>query len=511
MKDFKYTTIFSSVIRPLVSEEKDKYLAMASSLDVKNFVPDVDTDKEIDLLPIAFNACVANRVNKNCDVVDTKTAVEMYKSFINKPINVEHNRQRVVGTILTAGFSEFGTDKLLQEQDIRERSGPFNITLGGVIWKVVNSELTDIIEESNDPTSEHYMKISASWELGFSDYNLVLLDKNQKNIEGGIEIDDEKEVDSLKENLKIFGGTGKTDSGKYVYRKVINNVLPLGIGLTETPAADVVGVRVKDSPQVKAKLEKDAKPKPVENEKIKENNISQSDEKNVNTEKRVIMKITNIKDITDDNMKELSASTISDFVEQELKEASEKFAAEKKAMEESLETAMKQAKERDESSKATEEELDKVKSALTTLEQERTEKEAEETFNLRMASLDETYDLTDEDREVIASDIKEMDKAAFEGYQKKVSVLLRDKNKQVIEAAQKVAEEKAETKKAKTAEEVEADESAENKAEEAEGTIEEALDTAEVDASEVPVSITIEEPNVYNKYKKAFSIENWIK
>ena len=116
----KYTTIFSSKIKPLVSEEKDKYLAMASLLEVSDFVPELDTDTNIDLLPIAFNACVANRVNKNGDVIDTETALEIYKNFINKPINIEHTRQKVIGTILTAGFSEFGTDKPLSEEQVKD-------------------------------------------------------------------------------------------------------------------------------------------------------------------------------------------------------------------------------------------------------------------------------------------------------------------------------------------------------------------------------------------------------
>ena len=45
----KHKTIFSSNIRPLVQEDKDKYLAMASLMDVGEFIPDVDTKKKIDL------------------------------------------------------------------------------------------------------------------------------------------------------------------------------------------------------------------------------------------------------------------------------------------------------------------------------------------------------------------------------------------------------------------------------------------------------------------------------
>ena len=205
MEELKYTTIFSSTIKPLVSEEKDKYLAMASLLDVGDFIPEVDTEKNIDLLPIAFNACVANRVNKNGDVIDTPTALEIYENFINKPINIEHNRDRVVGAILTAGFSEFGTDKQITAEELKDHKGPFNITLGGIVWKVVNSNLAKMIEDSADPTSEKYQKISASWELGFSDYDLVVIEGEEKNIENAEFVTETEKIGELRANLRSLG------------------------------------------------------------------------------------------------------------------------------------------------------------------------------------------------------------------------------------------------------------------------------------------------------------------
>ena len=185
MKNHKYTTTFSSVVKPVVSEEKDKYLALASMVELEKFLPDVDVEKNVDLLPVAFNAFVANRVNKNGDVVDTDTAVAMYENFVNKPINIEHNRKSIVGTILTAGFSRFGTDEPLSKKEVKDLKEPFNVTLGGVVWKIVDEGLANKIESSSDPTSEDYMGISASWELGFSDYNLVVLEGEEKNIENG--------------------------------------------------------------------------------------------------------------------------------------------------------------------------------------------------------------------------------------------------------------------------------------------------------------------------------------
>jgi len=74
------------IIKPLVSPEKDKYLSLASLAEIRHFLPNIDTSANLDLLPVAFDACVINRVNKNKDVIDTQTALAVYKNFINKPI-----------------------------------------------------------------------------------------------------------------------------------------------------------------------------------------------------------------------------------------------------------------------------------------------------------------------------------------------------------------------------------------------------------------------------------------
>ena len=110
-KQTKFLTTFSNIkIRPVVSEEKDKYLSLASTKQLKKFIPNIDTEANIDLLPVAFDACVVNRVNKNGDVIDNETAANVSKYFVNKPINVEHNRNHVVGCILTSNFSKFGSN-----------------------------------------------------------------------------------------------------------------------------------------------------------------------------------------------------------------------------------------------------------------------------------------------------------------------------------------------------------------------------------------------------------------
>ena len=524
----KYTTTFSSTIKPLVSEEKDKYLAMASLLEVSDFVPDLDTDTNIDLLPIAFNACVANRVNKNGDVIDTETALEIHKNFINKPINIEHNRQRVIGTILSASFSEFGTDKSLTEEEVKETNKPFNITLGGVVWRVVSSELSEMIEESNDPTSEHYQGISASWELGFSDYDLVILEEYEKNIENGKTISSSVEKDELKEHLRSHGGTGVLDSGKRVYRKVVEQVVPLGIGLTETPAADVKGVAVekeeeevkadekagyppncnegyeeKDGKCVKVKnSDKDSPLKQAKSESEPAETTSHSCKNNVNNKKDVVMKITSLKDINNDTLKTLEASAVHDFIQEELKKASHEFAAERDEKEIALKAANEKIDVLSTDCDKVKDELQSISENLKSLEEEKSAKAAEELFNQRMASFDEKYELSDEDRKVIASDIKELDEETYSSYMEKMTVLLSAKDKEAIAAA--VAAEESEVSKKEPQEEAKASEEETN-----EEVVSEALDNAEVETDAVATTTDVEEPTLYEKYKDAFSVDNF--
>ena len=59
MKEFKYTTSFSSVIKALIPEDKDKYLAMASLVDIGDFIPEVDHEKNIDRqFRLFFDVCI---------------------------------------------------------------------------------------------------------------------------------------------------------------------------------------------------------------------------------------------------------------------------------------------------------------------------------------------------------------------------------------------------------------------------------------------------------------------
>ena len=472
---FLYNTTFSSVLRPLVSEEKDKYLALASLAEVGGFIPNVDTEKNVDLLPVAFNAAVVNRVNRNGDVIDGLTALASYKDFINKPINFEHNRERIVGVILTAGFSEFGSDAPLTEDQVKDLKGPYNITLGGVIWKIANPNLATMIEDSSDSTSVNYQKISASWELGFNEYNLIVIEGESKNIEDGSEISDASEIETLKANLKTFGGSGKIDKSKSVYRKVIGNVVPLGIGLTETPAADVKGVAT-------IKIEEKQQPD--------EENISKIENLDVNTLiDNKAMKITSLKDINDENLKQATASQISDLIEQELKTASEKFAVEKASVESQLKSTKESLDTLVANQDTLQKEISALKEALSTAEAEKQKILASEKFNERMSAFDAEYDLDAETRQILATEIAEMEDSAFAAFKDKMAVFMKSKKK-----GQK--NDKKEDDK-------------ESKASVAQ-IVEEVADKAEKQVVNIPMTSSASQTSLFEKYKQAFDYDGFV-
>lgn len=509
MKEFKYKWVASSQVKPVLSEEKDKYLAKASLDSLKPILPNVDLIKNHDLLVVAFNAFVAGRFNKNDDGANAKTSVEIADLFISKQVNIEHNRQRVVGYIVTAGFSEFGSNTVITREEALASNKPFNVTLGAIIWRVVNPELAEFIEESGDPSSEHYEKVSASWEIGFNDYDIVKISNGSRNIEDGAIISDPEKFDELEGKLRAFGGDGLFEGGK-LYRLVKGRVLPLGIGLTETPAAEVKGLLAKEADN--QALQQDKQPEiPAEvvttstttsmtvgpiviqnaselilanSETVtistkNENNFSHPVETHVKRNDK-IMKLNSLNDLTEESLKEVSLANIRDAVAEEIKKASEAWVAEKTNLETAKANAELAQSKAQESLNTLTRELDEVRAELKKFQEEQVAALRIQKFSERMASLDEKFELTDEDRGVISSKVKDMDDAAFAAYEKEMSVLLKGKLKGL--------------KEAKASESVKPQE-----------VLEEALENSKQATAEIPVTTQPNKPTLREKYAKAFS------
>jgi hypothetical protein len=521
-KKFPFSTIFAGTSLRIVSPNQDDVsLAVASVEKLRPFIDSsIDLETNADLIGVVFNAFVVNRANKNDQVIGTDEALACVENFKYKALNIEHNRKNVVGLITGHGFSRFGTDEPLTEEEVKGMTDPFNVFLTGFVWKTVNKEFAQALEESSDPTSDKYLSISTSWEMGFSKFKAVAGSKNLNECQD-IEFEN---LDEAKACLRHFGGTGVNASGQKIYLQMVGEILPLGVGFVSNPAADVKGVAVAgtetnneeeskgsskegdeleniETGEGKISLNEENSEKNLNlNQKI-ENKISQTEKTPVieftEQQKTLAMLIKNIKDINDENLKEVKASDVTEFLESEIKKASEQWSEQKKKEEEAA-AALKQEAE---SLKA---ELEKASNELKEIKAAAEARARDEAFQTRMSSLDEEYELADEDRQVIGSQIKDLDDEAFSKWAESFKVIAKEKSKAYkafLKKGEEKKEEKPEDKKDEKKEEGKA--SDEDKQKEAEKILEDAKASAD---NNIPNNGTdTAKPTIFEKWKSAFN------
>lgn len=167
-----------------------------------------------------------------------------------------------------------------------------------------------------------------------------------------------------------------------------------------------------DGPDGKTTCKDCGKTHPTENwKKTKETKASEETTSQtakidvIKTSEPKIMKITQLSDITDESLKQMSASVITDFI----KDVDKNWKAEKEKADSAVALAQVQMTELAAAHEAVKAELAKVQAVLAQLNAEKAEKEALAAFNTRMATLDEKFNLSDEARKAILSDIKASD------------------------------------------------------------------------------------------------------
>jgi hypothetical protein len=310
---FKYICKFSeSVVASSPKSEQIESLASVDSL--RGLIPeDIDFSKNIDLIGVAFNGAVANMFNKNGDGIDTETALAIKDYFIHKPTNIEHQRKKVVGHIVGASLSKFGSNELMSEEEAAASDEPFNIALSSVVYKTVNPEFAELIQKSVDEEDDLHQKVSASWEIGFNDYVIAVGSKNLK--EAKI-IESEEEKEEYKNFLKAYGGNGRDDDGQEVHRLIIGDIYPLGIGFTANPAAEVKGLTVDEDSMQKFKLKGDSDSSFYEKIKIKNKKSSHLKKDNVilckNQKPNKIMEQEILKQVTETLEAQASSKKLSE-------------------------------------------------------------------------------------------------------------------------------------------------------------------------------------------------------
>lgn len=501
---FKYKTRFSNSI--IASGEVDSpqiNISKASIDSLKDIIPnDVDLEKNIDLLAVAFNAAVVNKFNRNGDGINSKSAISIIDQFKHKPTNIEHQKQKVVGHIVSASLSDFETSEILRAEDLEDSNEPFNIALASLIYKTVNPQFANLVEESVDPESELYHQVSASWEIGFNDFVLAVGSDNLNEAEL---IEDEGQIEELKGYLKALGGDGKMKDGSPVHRLIVGEILPLGIGFTSNPAAEVEGLTVG------LKMEKEEK-----QEKTKKN-ISQIHISNVINKKSTIMDNNEIlnnlvsaleEQTSNKKFSEEAVATVSKIINDAILERNNSFVEEKEKLENEKAELAKAAEETAEKVNQLQEELASATKRVAEMEQSQKQQEAIARFDSRMSVVEEIYELNDESRKVVAEELKDLNESeeSFAAFQEKLQVVLKHQDKQFIAQQQEEFNAKLAEAVEKRLEELKSD------SESVEEVVEEAIENVETEEVEAIANNNAEssekELSLSEKFKKAFSEDN---
>lgn len=525
---FQYKTRFENVVSASSNFDNNFLVSKASLEDLKKIIPaSVDLTKNIDLVGVAFNAAVINRFNKNGDGIDTDTAIAFKKYFIHKPTNIEHKKQRVVGHIVSAAFTSYGKNEVIDEQQVVKKYNPFNLGLGAVVYKSVDRDFADALIESGDEGSKLFQQISASWEIGFNEYLIAVGSVDLKDAEI---ISKKEHIAEYKKYLRGFDGPGTLNDGTPVYRLVTGRIYPLGIGFTTNPAADVKGVIVDTGSLMDTEEQNDTEAEIIEVNtsdiiNLKNNNISQTDNNTVNITKINNMDLEQIISAFKEVLSQKETSQVN-FSEEAIANISVKIADSIKAksdeMKKEMETVEKAKKETSEKAEKLEKDLDETKKNLAEAAQKIDElqknmesKASQEIFSARMSALDSDYDFSDADRQILANEVKTLDSSeqSFASYKEKVAVIYSHKSKAHKQEQDRIFQERLETEVAKRVSQAKVVESATTAVASQSVRIETALANATVQepsSPAIPQNISVSEQTLSWKEKvsKAFSKEN---
>lgn len=694
LKDYKYKISFATKVKPLIQEDTDKYLALASKSNLKDFLPtDVNFDKKIDFLGFSGEFCTVNRLNGNDDAIQTKEALDIVKLLPYSFIDTEHSRKSIIGVITSAHFNEFGSNKVLTADEVKDLNAPFNISIAGIIWKLVNPDLAEYIESSGDPSSNNYGKIFLSWELLFDKANIVEIDASKKNIKDGKIITNESDIEKLESKLRANGGKGYTDTGKRLGRIPIDEIIPAGCALTENPAGEDLkpitilssGPKVIEKDDSESKLEcqassehytekcscgnvistcrcsspnkkiiikengckdcqekmskadftgfsdnssKEAYSSKDKSEEIKnqpvqqnvtdmvknqtassttplntsniittnkdippkkpdykfgkcpncgnvsdynafiktwnssqgtigcdsctktslstswefnenniwkpensaenvaqdkkhqivannENNMSHLNNVNVNNNIKT-MKISSIKDITDENLKEAKASEITEVLSSEIKKISDSYVQKEQEKENLVKTTKQQFDEANAALETTKNELKEVKANLDKLINENAQKAKLETFSARMNTIDSEFELNDKEKEILGSKIKSIEKEEdWTKFLEETNILLAAKKKNNMKTSKDKDPDKDgdddSTKKGDTDKDAAGKDKKESKAskEEDKTVLDDAIKNGDKKETAIANSTAGSSPSLTDRMKTAFGPTNW--
>ncbi len=500
---YRYKSTFTTTARVIAPSDQDRFEAKASLLNLKGIIPDgVRPEDNPDLLYIAANGATAAMKNRNDDAITAETALRINGTAKHKFISTEHERTEICGFILDTGFTRMGTNEALTMEEATALKEPFNMSVFGLLWKVVNPMVTKYIQKSGDSTDGDVL--SLSWEIGFDRY---LIGVGSKNLfDARIIESDNQDFAVYDKILRANGGEGRDRTGNTVFRIISGDPVILGYSIVGAPAAEVKGIlpitkatepaakieelaaisanvtivaqngtenntnlTVGFQEQLTAQIQKMVKDEllsqsrsdsffqqraktdstsvedpitePVQDpllaaasttisQEKQEKNITPSDTR-VNPVKPNTMDIKKLSDIVTNwpELQKMEATASVALITEAIRVGSEEYIKNLEAEKALVKNAQEAKAAADQRAKELELSIAEVNRKLEELTQRAVATEQAAKYQERMASFEEEFELDDEDRQIIASQIKDLDDAGFESYAKSAKKLMSGKAK----------------------------------------------------------------------------------
>jgi hypothetical protein len=420
-------------------------LSQASLAPLRAILPaDIDPANDPDLLYISCDGALGGVFNKNGDGITAEMAVKIHKTALHKYINLEHDRDKIIGVVLFPALTSIEEHKKLSDEEAMA-AGKFYMSFAGALWKVASPMTTKYINQQGDSTDRDALSIS--WEIAFDTYSIGV---GSRDIASARRVGmEDPSFEIYSKFLRQNGGEGKDTSGQEVFRIIEGDPIVLGYGIVSNPAANVKGILpIHEASQPEIAVEEPQKqPEPASAQEVvktEEITISQKiEEKSINpanacvtSNTRNTMKIEKLEQLASEWMeirKLESAATVVDFVKA-IEDGSREFSKKLEERENALKTA-------EESKAAAEKALNDTQQIVADLRKELNEVRAAQEaaasaqkYQERMNALDSEFDLDDEDRQLIASDIKGLDDEAFAKYMSKCKKLMGGKAKKKVKA-----------------------------------------------------------------------------
>jgi hypothetical protein len=344
--------------------------------------------------------------------------------------------------------------------------------------------------------------------LGFNEYNIAVGSDDLKDAEI---ITDENQIKELKGKLKSYGGSGCLDDGTKLYRLVVGDVYPLGIGFTATPAADVRGVVVNSMNDKEIIENPTAKVFSFKNHYLVKNNshLENSDVKIQKESMNLETIMSEIKDaLLEKKISQEAAANMTQTFTDAIKKKDEEYKNELSSAKDAAETAIKERAELKASMEEVQKQLAEALERLNEYEVTQKAQQALATFNTRMEEIDSMFELEDEDRQILAEDIRNLsDDESFASFKNKLSVIWRNKNKEVKSEQDREIQARIDA-------EVEKRISSMNKSSASTSSVEDILDKAKASSgSTLPNnnhSSSKPSQSLFEKFSEAFKKENII-